>query len=172
MGRGPLAASLPSACCSCPDLQAVSVPAMISLASSLNHLERPHLRQQLRAPEYQALGVAAALSHLPHAPWHQSVPPGCCFHVGGLGDGLLSAPLLSVVRRCSSWEEWRRHEGQGQFPQESLDARPTFRTCSVCSLIRSLSWMYKAKSMFGSSPAVLRNPKVTSVTCRASQASG
>lgn len=51
------------------------------------------------------------------------------------------------------------------------DPGPTFNTCSVWSLIRSLSCTYALKSMFGSSPAVLRNPKVTSMTDRASQAS-
>lgn len=61
--------------------------------------------------------------------------------------------------------------GQCWFPVREPDARPTFKTCSVWSLIRSMSWMYTFKSMFGSSPAVLRNPKVTSMTDRASQAS-
>jgi len=37
--------------------------------------------------------------------------------------------------------------------------------------MRSTSWTYTFKDMFGSPPAVLRNPRVTSMTDRASHAS-
>lgn len=54
--------------------------------------------------------------------------------------------------------------------EEGPNRRPTCRATAVCSLIRSMSWIYTFRDMFGSPPAVLRNLKVTSITDRASQA--
>ena len=63
--------------------------------------------------------------------------------------------------------------GEGSVDEAAAEpqARPTFRTSAVCSPMRSTSWTYTFKDMLGLPPAVLRNPKVTSTSDRASQAS-
>lgn len=55
--------------------------------------------------------------------------------------------------------------------QGNPQGRPTFNTSIVWLSICSMSWIYSFKCMLGSPPAVLRNPKVISMTDRASQAS-